>query len=68
MDEVNFNLMTDQYMEDMLYPLSPFFNMFELDEPLKVSGKVSMSTGVVASTSEWLMNQKRRAIKSGALA
>lgn len=55
-------------MEDMLYPLSPFFNMFELDEPLKVSGKVSMSTGVVASTSEWLMNQKRRAIKSGALA
>ena len=64
MDEVNFNLMTDQYMEDMIYPLSPFFNMFELDEVLKVSGKVSMNSGVVASTSEWLTNQKRRAKKT----
>lgn len=63
-DEVNFNLMTDQYMEDMIYPLSPFFNMFELDEVLKVSGKVSMNSGVVASTSEWLTNQKRRAKKT----
>ena len=46
-------------MEDMFYPFSPFFNLLQLDEPLKLSNVATMTDGVTASASEWLAHARR---------
>lgn len=45
-------------MEKKFYPFSPFFNLLDLDIPLKISKAATMSSPVVASASEWLTSQK----------
>lgn len=48
-------------MEDMYYPFEPFFNLLLLDKPLQISGNAAMTDSIIASTSEWLVRQKREA-------
>ncbi len=61
LDEVNFTPALDHYMEDMYYPFEPFFNLLLLDKPLQISGNAAMTDSIIASTSEWLVRQKREA-------
>ena len=65
-DETNFTLALDHFMEDMMYPFSPEFNLLHLDEPLKLSDMAAMTDGVIASASEWI-DRERRQHKKGLL-
>jgi hypothetical protein len=61
LDQTNFTPALDHQMEDMMYPFSPFFNLLQLSEPLKLSSVAAMTDGIVASASEWLDREKRTA-------
>ena len=54
MDETNFTPAIDEYMGELFYPFSPFFNLLLLDEPLEISGNASMSDPITISISDWL--------------
>lgn len=57
MDALNLCLALDSEIADGLYPLSPMFNVFELDKPYKVSSNVGIPKPVIASTSAWLLEE-----------
>lgn len=54
MDEVNHQIAQDNYMADLWYPFSPFFNLLLMDKPFQISGNAAMSDPIIASASDWL--------------
>lgn len=61
LDEIMFVLAQDEEMAEDFYPFSPFFNLLSFSEPYKFSNAASMTDSIIASTSEWLSQQKRKA-------
>lgn len=53
-DETNFMLAADEYMTELFYPFSPFFNLLLMDKPYEISKNASMSDPIIASASDWL--------------
>jgi hypothetical protein len=41
-------------MADAWYPLEPKFNIFQLTNPGKISGNISMPKPVIGAISSWL--------------
>lgn len=48
-------LALDQWMEKRWEPMSPHFNIFELEEPDEVGSAVTIPKPEIASISKWLM-------------
>lgn len=57
LDALNLCICLDRKLSEGWYPLSPMFNVFELDKPFKVSGNVKIPKPVIASTSAWLLEE-----------
>ena len=53
---MNGSIALDNLSADQWYPLAPHFNVFELTDPLEVSGNVSFPKPNVATISAFLEN------------
>lgn len=47
-------LSLDEAMAEMWYSLSPMFNIYGMDEPLKITGNVKLPKPVIATIGTWL--------------
>lgn len=56
-DSCSIYLSLDEAMADMWYSLSPHFNIWDMSEPLHISGNVRLPKPVVASISAWLASE-----------
>lgn len=57
-DQMSIYLSLDEAMADMWYALSPKFNIFGMDEPLKITSNVSLPKPVVATLGMWLEDEE----------
>lgn len=62
-DEINFTIALDIYMEKMFYPFAPHFNLLQLDKPLELCKNASMTDSVIASTSEWITQSRKKLLQ-----
>lgn len=53
-DALNCSIALDNKMTDFWYPLAPEFNIFQLDEPDKISSNIDIPKPCVSAHSQWL--------------
>lgn len=58
-DECMFMPAMDKYMEQMMYPFSPHFNLLLMDKPFEISRNPAWTDSVVASLSEKFARESR---------
>jgi hypothetical protein len=56
-----FILILDKVMREFFYPFKPFFNLLSFSKPYEFSKAASWTDPIVASTSEWIHQGRRRA-------
>ena len=51
---MNLMLMLDNKMNDLMYPLSPHFNIFDMEKPGGFGGNIEIPKPVIATMANWL--------------
>jgi hypothetical protein len=51
---MNVSLSLENKMANMWYPLEPKFNIYQLNEPYKISGNIAIPKPIISTIAHWL--------------